>query len=193
MTVIRFAASPVPEIRLPEIAESGRFGGLVTPGPEHLKGFAAMVAESVAASQSEQYVADAWLRRGPSYVLRRFEAERFAGVVRVWVVSGDAVLATGTVRIRGSKWFGNLGYFVRPTRRGEGVGRALMRDLVAVARGIGLDEPKAAVDTGNTASRRAVEAAGGTLVDRITELCWSRCVYVFRAHEPESQRSSYAH
>jgi GNAT superfamily N-acetyltransferase len=144
-----------------------------------------MVAESVASGEPDQLVAHVTLQRRPAFLLRRLECER-RETVRLWLVSGGEVIATASLRLRGSYWYGHLGAFVRPTRRNQGIARALTADLVTRAHAAGVAAPLSIAEVTNAASRRAIQAAGGKLLETVTEYGITRCIYGF---EPEGGSS----
>jgi predicted acetyltransferase len=184
-TTLHTSAEPAPE-SLREHAATARFGRLVSPDASHLTAFVAMVQESIATGETDQLVAERRLHRQPSLFLRQLGADGASGVIQFWLASEGEVLATATLRTRGSRWYGNLGFFVRPSRRGQGIGRALMHDLVRHARAHHVTAPEAVAAHDNAASRRAIEAAGGKLRDVVSEYGSTRCIYVFDPHAPDA-------
>lgn len=171
-----------PEGSATAVASAG-FGQLVAPDAANLAAFAAMVAESVATGEPYQLAAHATLQRRPAFYLRRLESERRSETLRLWLVSADQVIATATLRLQASPWFGHIGTFVRPTHRNQGIARALTADLVTRAHAAGLAAPKAIAESNNLASRRAIEAAGGRLIAMVTEYGTTRCIYGFEPPE----------
>ncbi|MDV3294385.1 MAG: GNAT family N-acetyltransferase [Brachybacterium paraconglomeratum] len=60
---------------------------------------------------------------------------------------------------------GHIGYSVRPGARRRGVATAALAQGLEIAAGLGIDPVLVTCDTDNTASRRTIEGAGGTLED----------------------------
>lgn len=62
---------------------------------------------------------------------------------------------------------GHIGYAVRPSRRREGHGTAMLRQMLPIARARGLDKVMLTCDTTNVASQKIIQANGGVLEDII--------------------------
>ncbi len=90
-----------------------------------------------------------------------------------WWVEGDEYLARISLRFRALRetnpsfyaGHGDIGYDVRPTKRGQGVGAAMLRAMLSFARDQGYPDVLITCDTGNAASRRVLEKAGGSFLD----------------------------
>ncbi|AXK37529.1 GNAT family N-acetyltransferase [Streptomyces armeniacus] len=88
----------------------------------------------------------------------------------LWYVDGDAYL--GRLAIRHSltpwllEWGGHVGYDVRPSARRRGHATAMLRDALPVAyERLGLESVLVTCDEGNVASRKVIEACGGSYED----------------------------
>ncbi|MCL4252660.1 MAG: GNAT family N-acetyltransferase [Anaerolineae bacterium] len=62
---------------------------------------------------------------------------------------------------------GHIGYDVRPTRRKEGHGTAMLTQMLAIARARGLDKVMITCDQTNIGSQKIIQANGGILEDVI--------------------------
>lgn len=62
---------------------------------------------------------------------------------------------------------GHIGYEVRPTRRKEGHGTAMLREMLPIARAKGLQMVMLTCDTTNIGSQKIIQANGGVLEDII--------------------------
>lgn len=88
----------------------------------------------------------------------------------LWWVDGDEYL--GRIAIRHGltpslrEAGGHIGYDVRPTARRRGHATAMLRAALPVARRLGIDPALITCDVDNVASRRVIEANGGTLEDQ---------------------------
>jgi predicted acetyltransferase len=60
---------------------------------------------------------------------------------------------------------GHIGYSVRPGARRRGVATAALAQGLEIAAALGIDPVLVTCDTDNTASRRTIEGAGGSLED----------------------------
>jgi predicted acetyltransferase len=89
----------------------------------------------------------------------------------LWLVDDDRFIAkvelrhrlTEALRLRG----GHVGYAVRPTARRCGYGRAALALALPHCLALGLDRILVTCDETNEASRRIIEANGGTLQDLV--------------------------
>jgi predicted acetyltransferase len=83
----------------------------------------------------------------------------------LWLVDGEEYLGrvsirhglTDRLRVEG----GHIGYEIRPTRRGQGLGTRILRLALPVAHGLGIDPALITCAADNTASRRVIQACGG--------------------------------
>ncbi len=83
-----------------------------------------------------------------------------------WIVQDGRVL--GGIALRHANhpavpWAGHLGYGLRPSARGQGHAVWAVREVLAEARSLGMEQVLAICERGNTASARTIEQAGGTL------------------------------
>jgi predicted acetyltransferase len=62
---------------------------------------------------------------------------------------------------------GHIGYEVRPTRRKEGHGTRMLREILPIARAKGLDKVMLTCDDDNVGSQKIIIANGGVLEDVI--------------------------
>lgn len=88
----------------------------------------------------------------------------------LWYVEGDSFLGRICVRHRLNpallEWGGLVGYDMRPTARRRGHATAMLRAVLPVAAGLGLESVLVTCDHDNTASRKVIEAGGGVFEDR---------------------------
>ena len=86
-----------------------------------------------------------------------------------WLLEGDRILASSRLRHQLIPILlldgGNIGYDVRPSERGRGVGREVLRLTLDEARLIGLRRALLTTETTNEASIRVILANGGVLSD----------------------------
>ncbi|UED86461.1 GNAT family N-acetyltransferase [Streptomyces profundus] len=101
------------------------------------------------------------------------DTARPAGMVpstTLWFAEGDVFLGRISIRHqltpRLMEWGGSIGYDVRPSARGRGNGRTMLRATLPHAWGLGLDPVLVTCDTDNIASRKVIEAAGGVFEDK---------------------------
>jgi predicted acetyltransferase len=88
-----------------------------------------------------------------------------------WWVDGDTYL--GRVSIRHlltdhlRRFGGHIGYWIRPSARGQGHGSAAFWASFPVAVALGIDPALVTCDEDNLASRRIIERAGGVFENQI--------------------------
>lgn len=90
-----------------------------------------------------------------------------------WWVEGEEYLARISLRFPALREAdpvryarrGDIGYDVRPSARGRGVGTAMLVALLPVARERAYPDVLITCDTTNLASRRVIEKAGGVFID----------------------------
>ena len=90
-----------------------------------------------------------------------------------WWVDGDEYLARISLRFRALResnpsfyaGHGDIGYDVRPSRRGQGVATLMLGAMLHQARDWGYPDVLITCDTSNFASQRVMERAGGVFVD----------------------------
>src|SRR5687767_14152552 len=82
-----------------------------------------------------------------------------------WLMEGDIWIGLLTLRSEINEQFlhsgGHIGYVIRPTKRGQGYGTALLRLGLDKARERGLSRVLITCDETNTASRKIIEANSG--------------------------------
>jgi predicted acetyltransferase len=85
----------------------------------------------------------------------------------LWVEQDDEIVACVRLRSRLNLAFadegGNIGYDVRPSARGRGVGTWLLRNVLPEARRWGLERVLLTVDADNQPSIKIIEKCGGVL------------------------------
>ena len=62
---------------------------------------------------------------------------------------------------------GHIGYWVRPSERGRGYGKLMLRLALPKARRLGIHNALVTCDLGNTASRKVIEANGGVFKNQV--------------------------
>lgn len=102
----------------------------------------------------------------------RDESPRLDGRVpqtTLWWVSGDEYLGRISIRHRLTAHLreigGHIGYDIRPSARQHGHATAMLAAALPVARSLGIDPALLTCDDDNIASRKVIEANGGTLED----------------------------
>ena len=84
----------------------------------------------------------------------------------LWLVDGDEYLGRISIRHRLTEllrvYGGHIGYDIRPSRRGQGLGTLLLRASLPHARALGIDPAMLTCDVANAASWRMIERCGGT-------------------------------
>lgn len=94
-----------------------------------------------------------------------------------WWVDGDDYLARISLRFADLRHtqpehyagHGDIGYDVRPSARGRGVATDMLRAMLGLAQDRGYPDVLVTCDTGNIASRRVLEKAGGTFIDEFDD------------------------
>lgn len=81
-----------------------------------------------------------------------------------WIVEDDRVL--GAIALRDGtddyvRWAGHVGYGLRPSARGRGLGAWALARILDEARGLGLDRVLAVCTVDNAASVKTIERCGG--------------------------------
>jgi predicted acetyltransferase len=81
-----------------------------------------------------------------------------------WIVEGDRVL--GGIALRDGddeyvSWAGHVGYGIRPSARGRGLGTWALGQVLGEARSLGLHRILAVCAVDNAASRKTIERCGG--------------------------------
>lgn len=62
-----------------------------------------------------------------------------------------------------SQYGGHIGYNVKPSRRGQGVGKQMLKDFLPIAKTYGLDKVMVSCMEDNPASRKIITSNGGVL------------------------------
>jgi predicted acetyltransferase len=87
----------------------------------------------------------------------------------LWYVSGAEYLGRLAIRHRLNAFLleegGHIGYDVRPTARRKGYATAMLREVLPIARSLGITQTLVTCDVDNVASRKVIEAAGGVFED----------------------------
>lgn len=87
-----------------------------------------------------------------------------------WLVDGDAYLGRISCRHVLNEWLaefgGHIGYEVRPSARRRGHATTMLRAVLPHVHELGIDPALLTCDDDNVASRRVIEAAGGTFEDQ---------------------------
>lgn len=151
---------------------------LIRPDVSYRDSFMAAMAESTAEGRWQYIdidlpVTEAWADFVAGLRWREHAAPRPGWMTDtiLWMVDGGDYL--GTVAIRHQltpalrQFGGHIGYQVRPSKRREGHGTVLLRMALPYAYAMGLDAVMLTCDATNIASRRIIEANGGTLEDVI--------------------------
>lgn len=154
---------------------------LVPPDPRYQSSFVAAVAEE--SDQVYRYQGSELELRNPGrfagYVAALLAAAdpdspRPPGYVpdtTLWWVDADTYLGRVSIRHTLTDALrtvgGHIGYWIRPSARGHGHGRAAFRAALPVAAALGIDPALLTCDEDNLASRRIIEGAGGVLDNQI--------------------------
>ncbi|PRY44533.1 GNAT family N-acetyltransferase [Umezawaea tangerina] len=96
----------------------------------------------------------------------RLDAERAGGAVYRWIVEDGRVLGGIALRLGDAdlvRRAGHIGYGVRPSARGRGLGTWALGRMLDEARAAGLDRVRLVCAADNTASARTIERNGGVL------------------------------
>jgi predicted acetyltransferase len=96
--------------------------------------------------------------------------EGYVPATNLWLVDGEEYLARIAIRHRLSDRLrragGHIGYDVRPSARRRGYAGLMLQEALPIARGLGITAALLTCDTGNVASRKVIERAGGVLQDQ---------------------------
>ena len=87
----------------------------------------------------------------------------------LWMVKGDTFIGNLNIRHRLNwhleRWGGHMHFVVRPSWRGKGFGRKLLRRALPVAAHLGIERALLTVALDNTVGAHVVQACGGVLED----------------------------
>jgi predicted acetyltransferase len=96
--------------------------------------------------------------------------EGYVPSTTLWWVEGEEFLGRIAVRHRLTTHLlelgGHIGYDVRPSARRRGHATAMLRAVLPVARGLGIESALVTCDADNVASRKVIEHNGGVLEDQ---------------------------
>ena len=99
----------------------------------------------------------------PGVLRRRYRVPQ----TNLWLTDGDEFLGQLSIRHALNRRLrykgGHIGYSVRPSRRRRGYATLMLRLSLPVANGFGIDPALITCDDTNVASRRVIEANGGSL------------------------------
>ena len=112
----------------------------------------------------------AYLRRLVDYGRGRNVDPGHVPMTTYWLLdSGGEVVGMSRLRHRLTPALlddgGHIGYYVRPSARGRGHGRELLRLTLVEARRLGIRRALLTVDSGNAPSLRVIEGNGGVMED----------------------------
>ncbi len=95
--------------------------------------------------------------------------EGFVPCTYTWIVEDDEFMGFVAIRHTLTPFLrdvgGHIGYSVRPGRRRQGLARNALALAVVRARDLGIEDVLVTCDEANTASRRVIEANGGSYED----------------------------
>lgn len=151
---------------------------LIRPSPEHAGQVMQLKAELLAANDEDSFAGCSWLQDYDDYgswlaLLARMENPM---TVPEGSVPSSAYLAVRTSdnRVVGiidlrhhidhpvlGLWGGHIGYTVRPSERGKGYAKAMLRLNLENARALGLEKVMVTCSPSNPASERTILACGG--------------------------------
>lgn len=96
---------------------------------------------------------------------------KYVPETRLWLVKDDTYIGSVSIRHRLNwhleKFGGNIGYIIRPSWRGKGFGKKILRLALPVARHLGIDRALITCAPDNAAARRVIEANGGVYHDEV--------------------------
>jgi predicted acetyltransferase len=124
----------------------------------------------------EESLAEGFAAYAESLLRQENPAMRAPGLVlqsTFWLVEEDAFV--GLVRLRHGlnesllRHGGHIGYGIRPSMRGRGYGRLILRLALEEARKLGLERVLLTCNPDNVASRRVIEANGGVFEDEVED------------------------
>jgi len=93
--------------------------------------------------------------------------EGWVPATELWLIDNDAFI--GRVSIRHSltehllQLGGHIGYYIRPSKRNQGYGKAILKLALPEAKKLGIIKVLVTVDDTNLSSQKIIEANGGVL------------------------------
>jgi predicted acetyltransferase len=149
---------------------------LVLPAERYRESYLAAVAEFDAEGRSimpNMAVSapdfPAVLQRFADYRKGRNLPEGHVPSTAFWLVEGARFLGQLSIRHRLTPWLermgGHIGYSIRPSVRGRGYGRLILRLALPEARRLGINPALVTCDATNIASRKIIEGNGGILAN----------------------------
>jgi len=95
----------------------------------------------------------------------------YVAATNFWLVENDEYIGKIDIRHQYTDYLhqiaGIIGYDIRPSKRGHGYGKLLLKLGLERARQMDFDELIITCDIDNTASRKVMEANGGQLVNQV--------------------------
>lgn len=99
--------------------------------------------------------------------------EGYVPNTELWLIDNDEFIGWTNIRHRLNESLqergGNIGYWIRPSRRNEGYGKEILRLALMKARELGISKALLTCLTSNTASCKIIEANGGVLENIVGE------------------------
>ena len=90
-----------------------------------------------------------------------------------WLIDGDEYIGRISVRHRLNDNLlaigGHIGYDIRPSRRRQGYGKAILELVLPKAKELGISRALVTCDESNTGSRKIIEANGGVLENSVPQ------------------------
>lgn len=162
----------MPQLTLPDV----RFHASFLAAVKEFTDVGGMDPKSLLAQEIEEY-GDSWWDPAvfAAYVGRllaereRPRREGWVPATTLWYVEGETFLGRISIRHKLTPFLlergGHIGYDVRPSARRCGHANAMLREALALCRGLGIDRVLVTCDTTNTGSRKVIEAGGGEFED----------------------------
>lgn len=94
--------------------------------------------------------------------------EGFVPSTELWLIDNDEFIGRTNIRHRlNNDWLfqivGHIGYWIRPSKRGKGYGKKILKLGLKEAKKLGISDVLVTCDVGNESSRKVIEANGGIL------------------------------
>jgi len=90
-----------------------------------------------------------------------------------WLICQNRIIGTCNLRHELNDFLrefgGHVGYSIRPSERGKGLGTLMLGLLLEKAKGLGIERLLATCDDNNIASARVIEKNGGKLTDKVAK------------------------